>query len=82
MSRITLSDGSSWPRPALESDEELSIEWKLRYRPLTLLTPEERMEAASIIAAYNHLVFAAPRAKRDLVCREIRQVMREENHDS
>ena len=82
MSRIKLSDGSSWPRPALESDEEFSIEWKLRYRPLTLITPEERMEAASIIAAYNYLVAESTRTKRDLVCREIRQAMREENHDS
>ena len=66
---ITTSDGSSWPRPALESDEEYGIGHKLRYgKP----TRSDLLVAASIIDSYGYLVMQATQKKRDLVCREIR----------
>lgn len=77
MSRIKLSDGSTWPRPALESDDEVGIGWKLTHAPDQLTRPD-LLEAASIVAAYGELVYAASREKRNLVCREVRQAMREE----
>ena len=68
---VEVSDGSSWPRPALESDEEYGIGHKLRYG-----TPTESdlLVAASVIDAYGYLIMASTREKRDLVCREIRAV--------
>ena len=76
--RIKLSDGSSWPRPALDRDDEVSLEWKLRYQPQRPFSPNERMEAAEIIAAYNHLMAEADRSKVELVIKEVRQALREE----
>lgn len=71
-SRIKLSDGSSWPRPALESDAECGIGWALTYS-----TPsrQQLLEAAAIVRAYEHLVAESTREKRDLVCREIRAAL-------
>ena len=78
MNRITVSDGSSWPRPHLESDEELGVEWKIRFAPHRP-TRSDLLEAAAIISAYEHLVLGSTRAKRDLVCRDIRTALREES---
>lgn len=71
MSYIKLSDGSSWPRPALEGDDNVSVEWKLRHAP-DQVTREDMLVAASIISAYGYLTVDSTRNKRDLVCREIR----------
>ena len=76
--RIKLSDGSSWPRPTLERDDEVSLEWKLRHQPQWPLNPNERMEAAGIIAAYNYLMAEADSSKVELVIQEVRQALREE----
>lgn len=78
MTRLTLSDGSSWPRPPLESDDEYGVENRLRYTPISNLTAEDLMEAASIVSAYNYLVLGSTREKRDLVCREIREQLKGE----
>ena len=72
---ILIGDGSSWPRPAMEADEDYGIGHKLRYS--ATLTKSDRLVAASIIDAYGYLVAESTRAKRDLVCREIRAAMRE-----
>ena len=76
--RIKLSDGSSWPRPTLDRDYEVSLEWKLRHQPQFPLNPNERMEAAGIIAAYNYLVAEADHSKVELVIQEVRQALRGE----
>ena len=68
--RVKVSDGSSWPRPALESDDTLGIGWRLRHKPT--LTREEILEAAEIVSAYGYLVTQSTREKRDMVCRDIR----------
>lgn len=78
MSRITVSDGSSWPRPSLESDDDLGLAWKMAHAPEEI-TWAELHEAASIISAYGHLVAMSTQAKRDLVCRDIRAALREES---
>lgn len=67
--QVILSDGSSWPRPALESDEEYGVGHTLRYGSPTR---SDLLVAASIIDAYGYLVMESTRDKRDLVCREIR----------
>lgn len=77
MSRIKVSDGSTWPRPHVESDEEVGIEWKIRFAP-DQLTQSDLLGAAAIISAYEHLVLGSTRSKRDLVCRDIRATLREE----
>ena len=73
--RIKISGGSSWPRPSLESDEELGLAWMLTYG-----TPsrDHLLEAAATIRAYDYLVGCSTRVKRDLVCREIRATLRAE----
>ena len=78
MTYIKLSDGSSWPRPAIEGDENLSVEWKLRHAP-DRLTREDMLVAAEIISAYGYLTVDSPRPKRDLVCREIRAAIEVES---
>jgi hypothetical protein len=78
MSRIRVSDGSSWPRPAIDSDVVPGIGWKLTHTP-DQLTRTDLLEAASIISAYGHLVAASTQAKRDLVCRDIRAALKEES---
>lgn len=78
MSRIKISDGSTWPRPALESDDSTGLYWKLVRMPFEGLSQEDLTEAASIISAYGYLVAESTQEKRDLVCREIRQALREE----
>ena len=70
--RIKVSDGSSWPRPALESDEHSGVGWVLRYgKP----TRADLRKAAAIIDAYGYLVAESTREKRDLVCREVRAAL-------
>lgn len=72
MTRLTLTDGSSWPRPSLESDETLGIGHRLRYAEPATLSRAELLEAAAIVDAYGALVVETTRAKRDLICREVR----------
>jgi hypothetical protein len=72
---LKLSDGSVWPVPALESDEETSVEWRLRYAPGSL-TREDHMLAASIISSYGYLVIEATVEKTRLVKREMRSHLR------
>lgn len=77
--RIKISDGSSWPRPSLERDDEYGIGHKLTYgKP----TRGELLEAAQIISAYGYLVVEAPRMKRDLVAREIKAALKAEGEHS
>lgn len=71
--RIKLSDGSSWPRPEIERDEE-SIAWKLTYAPHTL-TRGEQLRAASFISSYGYLIVEATDVKARLVRREIRAAL-------
>ena len=75
--RVNVSDGSSWPRPALESDEEYGVGHKLRYGTPTR---GDLLMASSIIDAYGYLVMVSTREKRDLVCREIRSAALEGDH--
>lgn len=67
-----ISDGSVWP--TIEHDPDLDgIEWKLRYASDSL-TREDALYAASIVAAYGHLIYDANRDKVALVRRELREV--------
>lgn len=78
--RITLSDGSSWPRPAQERDEEYGISNRLRHAPIENITRSDLLIAASIIDAYGHLVGMTQR-RRNSVCGEIqRSIEAEEPH--
>lgn len=79
MTRIKVSDGSTWPRPALESDERHGVGHTLRYGTPTR---EDLMEAAAICDAYGHLVAESTQAKRDLVCREIRAALNSEGNET
>jgi hypothetical protein len=72
---VIVSDGSSWPRPALESDDEYGIGHLLRYGTPTR---SDLLVAASVIDAYGYLIMESTREKRDLVCREMRTAAKEE----
>lgn len=78
MSRIEISDGSSWPRPALEADAEYGIGHKLRYKPMDKITREDLLQAASVIDAYGYLIAESTQAQRDIVCREVRAALKAE----
>lgn len=68
-----LSDDSTWP--VIEHDDDIdSVQWRLRYGTPT---PEDIRYAASVIAAYEYLVYEASRDKSALVCRELRAGRRE-----
>jgi len=67
--RVQMSDGSSWPRPALESDERYGVGHILRYGTPTRA---DLLAAASIIDAYGYLVAETTCRERDRVCREMR----------
>ncbi|QFG04924.1 hypothetical protein SEA_NITZEL_77 [Mycobacterium phage Nitzel] len=70
--RFKLSDGSSWPRPAMESDEYYGVGWKCRYSPESL-TREDLLQLASIADAYGYLLLETTQKRRDFVCREARR---------
>ena len=73
--RIKLSDGSSWPRPAMESDDSYGVGHVLRYgNP----SRSDLLLAASVIEAYGILVAESSRLRRDFVCREIRAALSKE----
>ena len=69
--RLKLPDGSSWPRPALESDEVSGIGWRCRYQPDSI-TRSDLLTLAGIADAYGHLVVESTQKRRDYVCREVR----------
>lgn len=71
--RVQMSNGSSWPRPALETDERYGVGHTLRYgNP----SRTDLLEAAAIIDAYGALIAETTREQRDLVCREMRAELR------
>lgn len=73
--RIKLSDGSSWPRPAMEFDEYYGVGHKARYNP-EAITREDLLQLAAIADAYGYLLIETTRARRDFVCREARKWIR------
>ena len=71
--RVQMSDGSSWPRPALESDERYGVGNILRYGTPTR---SDLLVAAEVIDAYGYLIAETTCEKRDLVCHEMRAALR------
>lgn len=74
---LRLPDGSVWPRPSLSSDDEVGLEWKLRYAPDSL-TREDQLLLASIVSGYGHLIAEATKPRRDEVCRQVLELLRAE----
>lgn len=62
--RIKLPDGSSWPRPAMETDETYGPAWTARYAPHAI-DREDLLYLAAVADAYGHLV-STPSAARAL----------------
>lgn len=79
MAEVKVSDGSVWPRPALESDEHYGVGHRLRYTPVEDISRGDLLEAAAIVSAYEYLVGVSTQAKRDLVCREVRAALKKES---
>ena len=75
--RIKLPDDTTWPRPALESDDYNGVGWKARYSP-DHLTRGDLLQLAAIADAYGYLVCETTQKRRDYVCREIRAALHEE----
>jgi hypothetical protein len=70
-----LSNDTTWP--ALEHDDDIdSVEWRLRHAP-DYLTPQDLAFAASVMSAYEHLIYHADRATVALVRRELREGLKE-----
>lgn len=67
---LKLSDGSTWPLPAVADDD---LAWRLTYGTPTR---EDILSAVSIIGAYGYLTVEANRTKRDLVAREVRAALK------
>ncbi|WKW86100.1 hypothetical protein SEA_JONJAMES_126 [Gordonia Phage JonJames] len=74
--RIKLSNGSVWPRPALESDDEYGVGNRLRYMPQEMLTPEDLLLAAAICDAYGYMIMSMTQRARNEACNEIRAKLR------
>lgn len=72
--RITFPNGSSWPRPARESDPGYGIGHKLRYAPIESLTRSDLLVAAAVIDAYGHLV-TLPGAEASKITRLMRAAL-------
>ncbi|AMS02666.1 hypothetical protein BJD55_gp100 [Gordonia phage Yvonnetastic] len=73
---IKLSNGSIWPRPALESDEEYGVGNRLRYLPQDKLTREDLLLAAAICDAYGYMIVSMTQRARNAACSEIRAKLR------
>lgn len=73
--RIALAEGGIWVRPALESDEECGLGWKLRYAP-DRISRADQLTLAQIVDAYGYLLLETTRDQRDRICRGIREQMR------
>jgi len=71
---LRLPDGSSWPRPDLETDDHVGISWKLRYAPAQL-TNEDHLFLASIVDAYGHLLVETTAKRRNEVCTQARKLL-------
>lgn len=69
---VVLSDGSRFPRPALESDEQNGLAWKMRYREGSL-SRSDQLSIANIIDAYGYLVMGMTNERRNKVCQEIKR---------
>lgn len=69
--RLTLSDGSSWPMPALDTPEG-GLAWRLTY---TEPSRADVLRAVSIINAYAYLLTETTAKRRDLIVREIRAAL-------
>jgi|TARA_R100000482_G_scaffold124710_1_gene78535 hypothetical protein len=69
--RIAIPGGGSWVRPALESDDEYGLGWKLRYSP-DAISRADQIALAEIVDAYGYLLLKTTRDQRDRICRGIR----------
>jgi len=67
-------DGMCWPRAGARCGH---VEWRLRHGGSQYAPPtdEEIISAASVLAAYRHLVHC-PRSHREAVIRRLREVER------
>lgn len=71
---LRLPDGTVWPRPSMETDEDLGPAWRLTYAP-DAITRVEQIHAAAMIEAYGTLI-DTPDAARKLPA--IRRALRNE----
>lgn len=76
---IRLSDGTMWPRPALERDEQFGVAWTLTHGAPTR---SDLIHAASIVNAYGYLLTMMTAERRALVVREIRASLAAEGDPS
>lgn len=72
--RLKLPDGTSWPCPAMKSDESNGPAWRVRYTPENL-SRGDLLQLASIAEAYGYLLFETTQAQRNYVCREVRRIL-------
>jgi len=75
--RIAVPGGGVWVRPALESDDEYGLGWKLRYAPDSI-SRADQITLAQIVDAYGYLLLETTREQRDLACRHIRAAITSE----
>jgi len=62
-----LGDGSVWPRTGdVPNDDDVSLEWILRYAP-ERLTRGDQLHLASIVAAYRELLGCTERRRKEVV---------------
>lgn len=69
--RIAIPGGGVFVRPALESDDEHGLGWKLRYTPNSI-SRADQLTLAEIVDAYGYLLVQTTQAQRDHICRSIR----------
>jgi hypothetical protein len=79
--RIAVPGGGVWVRPALESDDEYGLGWKLRYSP-DKISRADQITLAEIVDAYGYLLVETTQEQRDRACREIRAALAAEGSES
>lgn len=76
--RVYLGDGSMFPL-TLSLDHDLNgIDWRLRYAQAGI-TKADMYFLASVVDAYEALLFDATRARREDVVRKVRLAVKEAN---
>lgn len=74
---LQLTDGSTWPTPDLDAENEVTPAWRAIHNPLSL-ERSDLLHLARISNAYSYLL-ALPRRQRDAKIRMIREALTQEN---
>lgn len=62
---------TTWPVPIPADPDAQGIENLLRYKPLDQISRKDLLAAASVVSAYQHMIFGLTQKQRNRVCKDI-----------